>query len=1731
MKSRKSDQPHRKSMVKQSTRQAIRGTLRIENLEARQLLAGDLVPWEDGLYYPDVGFRAADYIAGVSARDYLFRNAETRNGGSGSSSGNGEDATNGSSTNVSELEPNNGFSQAQKLPLGATGGNFPIVNVAGSIGTQTAGRFDEDWYQVDLKGGDILDVELNSSPTALPFDVTLLDASRVEIGGRRTPQNPSYPATSPLSIGGASSFAVVIPEDGSYFIRVADGDTNYSLNLEVYRPELEKQPLGTRQIVFVDFDGALIRSEIFGLPLGSVRLSPMTSYFGAAGLQPSDEEPLVRSILAGIEENFQGTIPDAAENGWYSSDGTPGHFDIQFINSFDNPDFDPSAHPNVTHLIIGGDTLEFPLPVRGIADSVDIGNFDTTGTAIVLAEVFLSPTLAGTGNANLDWVGTVPISSGVTLRDAYAVGISNTASHELGHSFGAWHQNNANAVLALMDSGGLPIGPTRLGVGPDGIFGTADDIDIDFGVDQYAPLEGNIGIEDTAANMAFALSTGKGDSAFVTGNVFQDRNVNRVLDSADAPLSGVRVYADADNDGRYDVGEFMTFSDALGNYRLSVPAGQHVIRESVPTGFRISTPVNNAIMVTLAAGATRAGQNFGNELLNLTVNGVKYNDVNGNGVKDIGESPIEGVWIYLDLDGDNRIDAGEPAAQTAANGTYNIAFPGPGTYAVREVIPPGFVQTAPGISDDGDPSNDFEHTVVLTGDPMLDMIASSGLDFGNRLTIDFGDAPESYGVASHGFADELILGALWDAEESSLFSANATGDDSNNLDDEDGVILARPLVAGSTNNRVSVTAVNTTGGPAYLHGWLDYDHDGTFTSSEKVISNQLLGTGTNSVTFAAPANAMLGNTVARFRYSSEQNMAPTGPASNGEVEDYVFSVVATLQIANDDQFTVARSSVLNELDVLANDFNLPGESLTIVNTSGSSAGAVIQVNAARNRILYTPPAAFIGQDVFTYTVRNSGGDFDEATVVIDVDLFFENPLAIDDSYDLPTNSVDFPINVLANDIEGQNGALTIVSAMQPDKGGRVTISTGGKSIRYTPARDFGGTEFFTYTVADAGGNQSTAQVTLHTLPGDRADDDVLIQLVATDLSGNPITAIEQGQEFVIQVVVDDLRFDSTNPGVAAGVFSAYADLLYNRQLVSTAAPDDPTSGFNFDVTFFNDYFNFQNGDASVPGIINEFGAFNVRQVMNDPNPLVLAAITFVATSPGLADFMPDPADAAPPNDTLLFDTPGSAVPDERIRYLGTSLEIVGDGVEFPVAVDDSVPGAIPAGSFGFPINVLANDRPGSTGQIRLNSVTDGTSGITQIDTRGTSDPSDDRVLYTPNGGFNGSDQFTYTIQDARGIQSTATVTLRVGSADADDQVGLRLSATDLSGNPIDSITVGGQFQLRGYVQDLRGFGADRGVFAAYEDVLYSSTLVSPIPSQTNDPNLGFQVEFGPNYQEVFSGDIRTPGLINEIGAVQSGQTPLGLEEQLLFVITMTANSVGTANFIGDPADISPLHDTLTFEPPAAVDFGQIRYGFDSLNIVSAGGSGNGEGYYHNSGNQFDVNNDGYVSPIDALGVINSLNSGGSRSLPRGGGEGEDGGHLFVDVNADGSLSPIDALLVINRLNTRGQGEGEGEWVAEGGLIAEGEYSAAGSVAALSPGVVATSNTSKDSPNDVSSLSSQERLMPRKIGIRPTESSYGPARDDLFAAFGGEERSAENMEDLLEQIAPDIEETWKDRFQL
>ncbi|MDZ4848571.1 MAG: Ig-like domain-containing protein [Pirellulaceae bacterium] len=1580
----------------------------LELLEDRRLMAA--VPYSDGKYYPLLGITAGD--TSIPAAEYA-RRARSTNGIGGSNQSSADGLGSPVANTTIEVEPNNFPRNAQLLPLGTVPSKFQQVTVAGSLTNTPIGAaiptfFDEDFYAVDLLAGDILDAQLTGTNIGF-YDVSLNDANGNLLVTSIFP-NASAVIGSPLSVGGTASFSYVTPNTGRYLVRVSDGTAGYSLRLQAFRNTFEQETVGTRQILFLDFDGATIRLDPFlGIPL-SARIEPFDTSLSVLGILPTEANQVVDEVVATVRENFIESLPLLARNGYYTADGIPGHFDIDIRDSRTSPD--PWGLPNVSRVIFGNNI--FLAGLRGIAQSVDPGNFYREETALTTPEGYVDALL-------------VPIASGTTRAKAFGRAIGNTASHEAGHFYGARHQNSFNTNLQLMDEGGQPTATSRMGVGPDGIFGTIDDIDIDFGVDEYSLLEGFSGIEDTAATMAFGLSTGM-RGGFVSGTTFNDRNRNGLIGSGEEGLANQLVYADYNSNGVADVGEPRAVSGANGTYILVVAPGTWKIRGVPQTNWLLTGAAFQTVTVGLSQ--TVSNINFGQVLPNQAVTGFKWSDTNGNGIRDAGEPGMGGFWIYVDLDGDDRIDLGEPSAVTAADGSYSLNPPTTGFYAIREVVPPGFIQTFP-IGG--------EHLVTFNGTPLR------GIDFGNQSARDYGDAPGPYPTLisqngpSHGFDANLFLGTNVDFDANGNPNANATGDDIvgrldvNGLviDDEDGVTFARPIVANDTQNLAKVLVRNATGSVAFLSGWIDFNRDGDWSDAgEKILSDISVTSGQVEHRFTAPSSALLGNTFARFRLSRTPALGVTGPADNGEVEDYLVNITNIEKYAIDDNYTVPRSSIDNVLNVQSNDYSpsVPGESARITGVTQGTAGGLV-TSPDGQTIRYTPRTGFTGTETFTYTVLTSNGKIDSATVTVTSVFNRIDPVAVDDSYDIASNSVGIPLNVLANDLEGTTGALQIISVTTPNKGGTAIIGQGSLSIRYSPLAGFGGTETFNYTARDNAGKLTSATVTVHTLEGDRLDDKAAISLSFTDLRGNPISAIRQGDKFQLHVAVTDLRapLDIPSPG-NPGVFAAYLDLLYNSSLVSTL-PGIVGGGFDFDVTFVNPYNQGRLGSAATPGIITQLGAntANSNGVTLTP-PVRMATLTFNALSAGIADFISDPADPSPTTDVLLF-SEDAAVPEERIRYRRASIEIVPNSVEFPFAIDDSLPSPLATNSsFNF-IDVLRNDRTGNSPPVSIVAVTQPLNGFVSISDNGTpANPADDRVVYTPTANFQGTDQFTYTIRDTRGFQSAAKVTVQVGNATTDDIIQLRLEATNLSGQSIDQITVGQRFQLRGYVQQLRALngGQLQGVYAAYQDILYDPRLAAISP-------ISFDTIFGTatgglgEYPNAPSGDLAIPGLINELGSTNREIPTIvnfpGTTEKLQFVIEVTALAAGVLNFVGDPADISPFHDSLVFDPTTVLLPSQIRYVNDSITIGSLPA---GEGFT-NARNPSDVNNDGFTSPIDALIVINSLARGGIRALSNGSGEGESASRMFIDVNGDGFISPIDALQVINAINRNSKsGSGEGE---------------------------------------------------------------------------------------------------------
>ncbi|QDS93136.1 Dockerin type I repeat protein [Roseimaritima multifibrata] len=1679
----------------------------MESLEARQLLAAGITPVASDVNPAAVVTDTENPRNIGSVTAFIFNESE-QSGQTGL---------------------NNGIFSAEVVPLGTMSDQEPIVDVTGTLSlVQTNNPIqqpeDVDYFAVDLRAGDILD--LATIGGAGSIDVFYENGSRWFAMDSNQHDPLLLPDSSPLQTNGTVAGAQVVPEDGRYYVRVApNGFTGvYTLGMRAYRPYMESQPIGTKQIVYVDFDGYVGPRSVIdpidletGLPnTGTIRIDSLYDYITNFGLLQRDEDALIDRIMARVHEDFNDVIPVNGSNGDYANTGIAGQFGITILNSRDHAD--PIGVANVTRVIVGGTNADiFTEDLLGISESIDIGNFDTS-------EIVYSPL-----DQVLPYTAGITISGAQSTLDLVAQTIAVTVTHELGHSFGLRHTDGNNNIGSMIDGPGAPVQAFDFELGPDGIFGTEDDQNLEFPVyDRFSTAEGFFGYERVADAIAFGLSTGTVGGS-VTGTVFRDVNGDG-LQPGDSGLAGVTVFVDSNGNGQFDSFEPRAVSGSDGTYTINGAPGATTVSVVVPSNSAITTASTQSVVIPTTG--TVAAINFGVEQIRADVTGVKFADINGNGFREATEPGIEGVFMYIDLDNDDWPDTGEPQAITAADGSYSFDFDAAGTYTIREVVGPGYIQTTPASG---------EHIVQFTGEPI------SGQDFGNQPARDYGDADvaSTVGVnaASHGLVAGLFLGASVDLDANGgVRSANADADDLTGIlqangtviDDEDGVIATSAFGRDDTAT-LQITATNTTGQPGYLQAWIDFNGNGSFDDAgEHVIVDQNLANGLNEIDIAVPADAVLGSVVGRFRYSAEAGVASFGPTDAGEVEDHLFTVLNTSDALQPDTYRVDRNSTGNLLDVLDNDFVAPGFTLKLNSLDTSSTtGTAIQTTDGTG-ILYTPPNGFIGRDTITYfaegpdgeLIRDSNGDPAQGVVSVNVTFQTDLPFALDDTFLVPENSVNFPLSVLDNDISSINGGLSIVSFEQGDQGGRVDLVGGGQSLRYTPSTGFNGTEQFSYTIIDGAGNPSTAQVTLKMLPTSQlpGNNDVEFSFAfLDDVDRTPVDNVTVGDYFLVQVSVEDIELTDTT---RQGVGSAFLDLLYSDELVSVTSLNGGANGFPFDIDFGAFYVGgsvFQQGDAGTPGIINEVGGTQPISALTDPNinqtgANVLFTIRMKADSAGVATFQADPADL-PQSEVILLGE-DTVVPVERIILGSGELQIsdLPNGAQTR-AIDDSFPDSVD--SNGNPIlpgnaaelDILTNDVLALNAQgsqkdiIEFGILTAPTRGnVSIVDTAGTpNDPSDDVAIYRPNAGVVGVDRFTYLIVDEDGFRSTAEVRVAIGAAANQADVGISFQYVDTAGNPVNSLVVGQEFGVEVYLDDLRSASAgDLGVFAGYLDVLYDRLLVTP--SNNDGSDFGFDVEFSSDFNEGAAvGNLTAPGLINEFGAFQidSGGSadPLGGEPKLMATLFFQADAIGTLRIVGDEADSSPFQDTLLYDPPGPVDRDRILFDVAEIEISVAAG----ESPFQNGSNPYDVNADGYVSPIDALGVINTLNQM-SRSVAQGESFGSSVRKFFADVNGDSAITPIDALGVINFLNRQARFSNANGEAAP--LVTKSNPSSASSDAVFES--LSTNDVDADSPN----LLGWEQ--------QPEDSDTAVAANTYTADSSS---SDDEEDDILALLADDVVTVW------
>jgi hypothetical protein len=174
--------------------------------------------------------------------------------------------------------------------------------------------------------------------------------------------------------------------------------------------------------------------------------------------------------------------------------------------------------------------------------------------------------------------------------------------------------------------------------------------------------------------------------------------------------------------------------------------------------------------------------------------------------------------------------------------------------------------------------------------------------------------------------------------------------------------------------------------------------------------------------------------------------------------------------ATNDSATLAEDSSI-EVAVLANDRDADGDDLTVSIATPPSHGSASAT--ATRTIRYTPSANYAGADSLRYSIADGRGGTASAVVSLQVTAVADAPLARDDAASvIALGSVD--IDVLANDIDPDGGAVSLESAGAAAHGTTTTLTDG--HVRYAPATGYTGSDQFSYTISDPTGRTDTAQV-------------------------------------------------------------------------------------------------------------------------------------------------------------------------------------------------------------------------------------------------------------------------------------------------------------------------------------------------------------------------------------------------------------------------------------------------------------------------------------------------------------------------------------------------------------------------------------------------------------------------------------------------------------------------------
>ncbi|MGE2832750.1 Ig-like domain-containing protein [Mycobacterium sp. SMC-4] len=549
-------------------------------------------------------------------------------------------------------------------------------------------------------------------------------------------------------------------------------------------------------------------------------------------------------------------------------------------------------------------------------------------------------------------------------------------------------------------------------------------------------------------------------------------------------------------------------------------------------------------------------------------------------------------------------------------------------------------------------------------------------------------------------------------------------------------------------------------------------HDGSFTVGEGTshtgtvnIEDAEDGTLTATVVDGPNHGTLTMNTDGSFIYTPNANYSGTDWFAYAVSDGTLSSAPAVVQIvitpannapvAHDDVYSMNEDAILAG-SVLFNDNDVDRDTLTATVASGPGHGVLVLL--PNGSFIYTPTANYAGTDSFTYTVSDGTVTSNTATVTITVNPVNDPPVAGDDIYDVDEGG-KLTGNVLSNDRDVESPSLTAALVDGPANGTVVLNSDG--TFTYTPAANFDGVDWFTYTASDGTAVSTPAVVVVVVKPVNNAP-------VATDDS---YTVVEDGV-LVGDVLSNDVDSDNDSLTVSLVKGPVHGVLEFNDDGTFVYTP-----GANYNGV---DSFTYIVGDGSLTSQ-EATVTITVTPVNNAPVAVgdsfstdedrelsgnVLTNDTDIDEDSLTAELV-----AGPAHGTLVLNADGTFTYTPTTNYHGTDTFTyqVSDGEatssvttvsltinpvnDAPVAHGDSF--VIDEDSV-LTGDLLTNDTDIDQDDLTATVVAGPAHGTLILNADGT-------FTYTPTADYHGTDTFTYQVSDGEATSSVTTVSLTINS--------------------------------------------------------------------------------------------------------------------------------------------------------------------------------------------------------------------------------------------------------------------------------------------------------------------------------------------------------------------------------